>query len=152
MVSQTDTGLVKDLTYLVVGCILALVGAGFAIQSAAVIMHDQRAQGIVIGMVRSGNPPLTKVYYQARVAFRTKAHRLVEFTDSYESRYGPAYVVGDRVSVYYGPTHPQDATINAPTSLWSYAGALGGCGVASIVYALRRQILSRLRRTRLPSR
>lgn len=106
--------------FAIIGLVFLLVGGYLACQTLLFRMGSVRTTGEVVDLVGYE-------HYKPVVVFETADGQEILFHGSIGSS-PPAYVIGERVQVYYQPAEPDGARIGSFSEGWLFAVALLGFG------------------------
>lgn len=108
------------------GAVCLGVGLAFLIHTQRFVDRAEVAPGVVIELLHTRDRD-GDVLYRPLVGYQTAGGALVEFASTFES-HPPAYEVGEKVTVLYDPTHPDEARLRSFFSLWGIAAVFGTLG------------------------
>jgi hypothetical protein len=143
-----------------VGLVMLTVGVGVAVSTVSFRMHAQQTEGTVVDLVpRHGSEGGTT--YSATFEFKDLGGNVQRVTTGSSSNPAPADV-GDKVTVWFDPEHPDEARMSGFMENWFlplifgffgvvFTGIAAGFSVAIVRKARRRAELLRIGR-RTPCR
>jgi len=136
-------GIIK-YAFVVVGLGM-VVGAYFIYDyNVSFIESATETEGTVTELVQSRSSDNNSYYYKPVVRFNTSDGQIVEFMSSTGSN--PAsYSVGEKVTILYLPSDPQNAKIKGYFSLYGAAVIVGGIGSAFFLVGLTFFIVTKLK-------
>jgi PAB1-binding protein PBP1 len=121
------------LLFFVIGIVILISGVVSVFKTRSRVANSLSADGVVTafatGMGKSG------YLYYPLVQFRIPSEQLISFQSSVGSSRG-GYSVGQQVKVLYDARKPQEAEIDALSSLWLVPGCMLAMGLAFTIGGL----------------
>lgn len=132
--SSMSAAKVVAVTFLLIGSVFLVIGAGFGWFSWSLLSVAQRAEGTVVRLVSNQALDYDHSSVAPVVEFHIEGERH-EFR-SWLSTSPPQFDVGEKVTVLYDPRDPQHARIESFVTLWLFPVIFGGIGAVMFLVAI----------------
>jgi hypothetical protein len=113
---------ITALVFLLIGAVFTGVGAYLLISEWSFLSGARETQGTVVRLVPGSRGSFAPV-------FRYEVDGVVHEAQSAVSSSPPAFAVGDPVTVYYQPAHPEAGHLKSVVHQWLFPSLFGGLGL-----------------------
>jgi hypothetical protein len=140
--AQKESGMVIPIivgfVFLAIGIAIFIYGIVFIMKRRKQNANSLSTDGVVIGFAREMGR--SGYLYYPQVEFRLATGQVIRFQSSVGSSRAE-YGVGQPVKVLYTAYHPQEAEIEAVTSMWLLPGCMVGMGIIFIIIGFILSVL-----------
>ena len=140
----------KELLLALICALLALWGVDRMVHNLSMVLTGLRTPGVIVANdLDCGGRGGHSCDYVPVVRFVARGGQTYEVRGTIGTDNPPEYHVGQKVTVYYDPRHPESALINSWVDLWLYPLGVIVMGTffgLVITWPLPRLLLQRIRR------